>query len=97
MIQQLPEKMTRLITHKVLDIIHPLGDITDPLTGKKCVVGKYRDDIEKVNEIYGKLPSAFSYKDAPKRGWQKDKKDFTYQKTYNKYHEFEDDPQPYAM
>lgn len=34
LIQELPNKLTRLITHKVMDIIYPLGDITDPVTGE---------------------------------------------------------------
>lgn len=42
LIQQLPEKLTRLITHKVLEVVYPCGDITDPITGKEVVVGKYR-------------------------------------------------------
>lgn len=42
LIQRLPEKLTRLITHKVVDIVYPCGDVTDPITGKKVVVGKYR-------------------------------------------------------
>jgi small subunit ribosomal protein S17 len=42
LIQRLPEKLTRLITHKVLDVVYPCGDITDPITGKNVVVGKYR-------------------------------------------------------
>jgi small subunit ribosomal protein S17 len=42
LIQQLPEKLTRLITHKVLEVVYPLGDVTDPITGKKVVVSKYR-------------------------------------------------------
>jgi hypothetical protein len=42
LIQSLPEKLTRLITHKVLDVVYPCGDITDPITGKNVVVGKYR-------------------------------------------------------
>lgn len=61
------------------------------------VAGKYRDQIDAVNEVYGKLPSAFDYKNAPDRGWQEDKKDFTHRKTYIKYHEFENDDQPYAV
>lgn len=97
LIQQLPQKMTRLITHKVMNIVYPLGDITDPLTGKKCVVGKYREDVEEVNKIYGELPSRFKYEDAPDRGWQESKKDFTDKDTYVKYHEFENDKQPYSV
>jgi ribosomal protein S17 len=42
LIQRLPKKLTRLITHEVLDVVYPCGDVTDPITGKKVVVGKYR-------------------------------------------------------
>lgn len=79
-----------------MEIVYPLGDITDPLTGKKCVVGKFRDDIEEVNKIYGKLENSFDYDKAPQRGWQEDKKDFTHAEVYKKYHEFPHD-QPYAV
>lgn len=96
LIKQLPQKMTRIITHEVLDIVYPLGDVTDPLTGKKCVVGKYRDDVEEINMIYGKHKNSFDYQKAPKRGWQEDEKDFTHRDTYKKYHEFGHD-QPYAV
>lgn len=97
LIEQLPERMTRLITHKVKDIVYPLGDIVDPLTGKKVVAGKFRDHIEEVNKVYGKLPTAFDYEKAPDRGWLEDKKDFTHVETYIKYHKFENDDQPYAV
>ena len=97
LIEQLPEKMTKLITHKVKEIVYRLGDIKDPLTGEKVVVGKFRGQIEKVTDVYGKLPTAFDYNKARDRGWQEDKKDFTHVKTYVKYHEFEDEDQPYAV
>lgn len=42
LIQHLPQKLTRLITHKVLEVVYPCGDVTDPLTGEKVIVGKYR-------------------------------------------------------
>jgi small subunit ribosomal protein S17 len=42
LIQQLPQKLTRLITHKVLEVVYPCGDVTDPITGRKVVVSKYR-------------------------------------------------------
>lgn len=89
--------MTRLITHEVKKIVYPLGDITDPLTGEKCVVGKYRQDVDEINKIYGELPSRFQYKKAPRRGWQEGKKDFTDKEVSIKYHEFEDKDQPYAV
>lgn len=92
LIELLPKKMTRLVTHTIKEIIYPLGDITDPLTGKKVVAGKYREQVDAVNEVYGKLPSAFDYKNAPDRGWQEDKKDFTHRQTYIKYHEYDDQP-----
>nr|CAD7448774.1 unnamed protein product [Timema bartmani] len=122
LIQELPEKMTRLISHMVKHVVYPLGDITDPLTGKKVVVGKYRrmysiifeifseelakvttscilsrDEIAEANELYGESENAFKYDDAPDRGWQEDKKDFTHRESYIKYHEFPDDDQPYAV
>lgn len=96
LIEQLPKKMTRLITHQVKEVIFPLGDVKDPLTGKKVVVGKYRDDIERVIEIYGKSKTAFDYNSSPNRGWQENRKDFTDKETYTKYHEFEDND-PYAV
>lgn len=97
LIEQLPKKISRLITHQVKEVVYPLGDVTDPLTGKKVVVGKYRDQIEQVTEVYGKKETAFDYKKAPRRGWQEDKKDYTHRESYIKYHEFENDDQPYSV
>ena len=54
------------------------------------------DEIEAKRELFGKNPSGFDYENAPERGWQKDKRDFTYQETYRKYHMFEYD-EPYAV
>merc|ERR1711973_977870 len=70
LIEALPSKLTKQITHKVKHVVYPFGDITDPISGKKVVVGKN--------------PSGFDYESAPERGWQKDKRDFTYQDTYRK-------------
>ncbi|VEN38648.1 unnamed protein product [Callosobruchus maculatus] len=93
LLELLPEKLTRLISHKVKKVIYPMGDITDPITGKKVIVGQYRDHIEKVNEVYGRRKDAFDYQKAPQRGWQEDKKDFTHLEIYIKYHESgKDDP-----
>lgn len=97
LIEELPQKMTRLVTHKVREVIYPLGDMVDPITGKKVVVGKYRDEIDAVSKVYGKNESAFDYDKAPPRGWQEDKKDYTHRETYIKYHEFKDEDQPYAV
>lgn len=45
LIEQLPEKLTKIITHRVKEVVYPYGDVTDPITGKKCIVSKYRYDI----------------------------------------------------
>lgn len=78
------------------EIVYKFGDIVDPLTGKKCIAGKYRDHIEAVNKVYGETEQGFKYNKAPPRGWQEDKKDFTHVDTYIKYHEDGKD-QPYAV
>ncbi|XP_031837471.1 mitochondrial ribosomal protein S17 isoform X1 [Nomia melanderi] len=97
LIQNLPTKLTRLITHKVLEVIYPLGDITDPITGKKVVAGKYREHIDEDARLFGKLDSAFDYDKAKERGSLEGIRDFTDKKTYIK---FTDDPnrdEPYAI
>ncbi|KAJ8960155.1 hypothetical protein NQ318_003875 [Aromia moschata] len=96
LIEQLPQKMTRLITHKVKEVIYPLGDVTDPLTGKKVASARYRDHIDAVSKVYGQRSKAFDYDKAPPRGWQEDKKDFTHVETYIKYHDSGEDD-PYAV
>nr|CAG4636611.1 EOG090X0GMQ [Eubosmina coregoni] len=84
------------ITHQIKKVVYPFGDITDPVTGKKVVISKYRDEIEERNKLFGKNPDGFDFNKAPKRGWQKDKRDFTYRDTYRKYHLFEKED-PYAV
>lgn len=96
LIKELPQKLTKLITFSVENVVYPLGDITDPITGKKCVVGKYREDIEEANRLYGKSESGFDYTNAPPRGSQEGKRDFTHGETYIKYHEDGKD-QPFAV
>ncbi|XP_063238174.1 small ribosomal subunit protein uS17m [Bacillus rossius redtenbacheri] len=97
LVQELPQKMTRLITHTVLRVVYPLGDITDPVTGKKVMQDEYRDEMDDINRLYGESKNAFKYREARERGWQEDKKDFSHRESYVKYHEFEDDDQPYAL
>ncbi|CAG9563863.1 unnamed protein product [Danaus chrysippus] len=96
LIQALPHKMTKLITHEIKEVVYPFGDITDPVTGKKVAKSQYREDMEKQAEIYGKLDSGFDYDKAPQRGWQDGKKDFTSKPTYTKFHVF-DEEDPYAV
>lgn len=38
----MPEKKTRLITHSIEKMLYKLGDLTDPISGKKIVMSRYR-------------------------------------------------------
>lgn len=96
LIKALPHKLTKLITHEVKEVVYPFGDVTDPVTGKKVAKEKYREDVEKQSELYGKLDSSFDYNKAPARGWQEGKKNFTEKPTYTKFHVF-DENDPYAI
>lgn len=96
LVRELPQKMTNLITHAVERIVHPLGDITDPITGKQVVVGKYREDVEADMALYGKSEKAFDYSKAPARGRLEGTKDFTHGETYIKYHD-DGKEQPFAV
>lgn len=87
--------MTKLITHSIEEIVFPLGDVVDPITGKKCVVGKYREQIEEANKLFGKRSSGFDYENAPQRGQQEGKKDFSHGPVYIKWHDDGSD-QPFA-
>jgi small subunit ribosomal protein S17 len=96
LIKELSQRLTKLITHHVEEIVYPLGDITDPMTGKKVVVGKSRDQIENANQLYGKSEKAFDYEKAPARGRLEGTRDFTHGETYIKYHDDGKD-QPFAV
>lgn len=96
MIKELPEKLTRLITHSIEEIVFKYGDITDPITGKKVVAGKYRDEIDAADQIYGKSRDAFDYSKAPARGRLEGTRDFTQQETYIKWHDDGKD-QPFSV
>jgi len=56
----------------------------------------FRDDLEEIDNLYGLTKKRFNYANAPKRGWQEDKKDFSHKKSYIKYHESEEE-QPYSV
>ncbi|XP_012225657.1 small ribosomal subunit protein uS17m [Linepithema humile] len=94
LIKTLPEKLTRLITHEVVEVVYPLGDVTDPVTGKKVVMSQYREDIEETSKLFGQADSAFDYSKAPQRGRLEGVRDFTHKKMYLKYYEDPNDPQP---
>lgn len=87
LLSKLPSKLTTLITHKVDKIVYPLGDVTDPVTGKKVTFNYYREDQDEEAELYGSLPTRFQYDKAPPRGVQEDKRDLTHRESYIKYNE----------
>lgn len=39
------EKKPKGVTHKIIECVHKLGDVQDPLTGKPVVVDRYRDEV----------------------------------------------------
>jgi len=96
LIEELPERKTRDITHKILRVIYPLGDITDPITGKKCFGSIYREDMDKEADLYGRNPRAFNYNKARPRGWQEGRKDWSHKKPFRKFHAFTDRDQTEA-
>ncbi|XP_034237105.1 28S ribosomal protein S17, mitochondrial [Thrips palmi] len=96
LLKKLPEKLTTLITHEVDRVVYPLGDVTDPVTGKKVTFNHYRESQDAETELYGPLPTRFQYDKAPPRGWQEDKKDLTHRETYIKYNDDGKD-QKYAI
>ncbi|RZF33407.1 hypothetical protein LSTR_LSTR015368 [Laodelphax striatellus] len=95
LIEELPQKLTKLITHRVMEVVFPHGDVTDPITGKKVIRTKYRDELEETAELYGKTDRGYDYESAPPRGWQEDKKDFSHLETYHRYSA--DDKNPNAV
>merc|ERR1712037_553743 len=76
------------LTHEILEVIYELGDVIEPTSQQPVVGDRYRSEIAKTAQLYGKSNSDFDYKRAPKRGTQKDKRDFTHRKTYKKWHNF---------
>ena len=81
------------ITHNVIEKIYGIGDVKDPITGQMVVGEHYREHLEKTAKLYGECgeDGKFSYKNAPRRGWQEGKRDFTNRKTYKKWHVFKKD------
>lgn len=96
LIKELPQKLTRLITHGIEEIVHPLGNITDPVTGKKCTVSRYYEHVEEDAKLFGKGKSAFEADKAPPRGSQEGKRDFSHGPTYVKWFHDREQEQPFA-
>lgn len=43
LIKELAEKKTTLITHELVRILYPRGDVTDPITGRKVMNIRHND------------------------------------------------------
>nr|CAG4652266.1 EOG090X0GMQ [Triops cancriformis] len=56
LVQQLPQKVTKQISHAVKKVVFPLGDVLDPVTGKPVVGEHYREDLEERKRLYGRKP-----------------------------------------
>ena len=97
LIQTLPVKLTRIITHQVVEVVYPLGDITDPVTGKRIVSGRYREDINKDAELFGELKSKFEYSKASPRGVTLGVRDFSDKEIHVKHTDVPDEADPYAV
>lgn len=49
LIEQLPTPLGHLITHKISEIISPVGEMIDPITGKPCHSIDYSDQTTNTN------------------------------------------------
>ena len=72
----------------VSEVIFKLGDVKDPCSGEHVVGDMYRKQMAEIAEAYGANPDGFNYDEAPDRGWQENKRDFSSNITYYKWHEF---------
>ena len=88
-------KVKKDVDHAVEEVIYRLGDVVDPLTKEPVVVDKYRSQLKRTSELYGKV-TEYDYDTAPPRGWQAGKKDFTDKPVYRKWHNFKEDD-PYSL
>jgi hypothetical protein len=84
------------VTHSILEVIYRLGDVIEPTTREPAVGDRYRKEMARTAQLYGKSNNDFDYETAPKRGWQKNKRDFTERRTYKKWHNFKKND-PYAI
>jgi len=76
------------VDFEVSEVIFKLGDVKDPVSGENVVGDMYRKQMAEIAEAYGANPDGFDYEEAPDRGWQEDKRDFSSNITYYKWHEF---------
>ena len=89
LLERLEKPLGKDVEFKLKEVVHRLGDVIDPVTGKPVVGHQYRDAMEEEAELYGANPNAFKYDEAQPRGRLQGKRDFSDKATYYKWHVFE--------
>ncbi len=86
------------VDFRVEEVVSRLGDARDPFTGESVVGDVYRAQMAEIAAAYGGAPpGAFDYEKAPPRGRLEGTREFADKVTYNKWHEFKDTKDPYAL
>ncbi|XP_076469814.1 small ribosomal subunit protein uS17m-like [Babylonia areolata] len=47
LLEQLPEKLTPLVSHNIKEMVFELGAVVDPVTGQRCRATAYIDETER--------------------------------------------------
>ncbi|KAH9362409.1 hypothetical protein HPB48_020181 [Haemaphysalis longicornis] len=63
--QELPERLSLRIAHKVEKIVFKNGNIIDPLTGQKCIFTEFVKDVDQQSEVFGLSPPYKAFPAAP--------------------------------
>jgi len=59
LIKRREQPLTKEITHEMVRIVYPVGDTTDPLTGKKTIGTELKEALEKKYKSLGTPLSGF--------------------------------------
>lgn len=54
-IEELPERMSLKVNHRIKKTVFTNGNIIDPLTGKKCVFTDFAEDLDEEAKLFGGL------------------------------------------
>uniref|UniRef100_T1IZ82 28S ribosomal protein S17, mitochondrial n=1 Tax=Strigamia maritima TaxID=126957 RepID=T1IZ82_STRMM len=64
LIKQLAQQWTKEITHEVVKVVFPLGDVIDPLTGKKSIGPIYEEHLDRrIRSLGQEVTGYLKYKD----------------------------------
>ncbi|OQR71601.1 28S ribosomal protein S17 [Tropilaelaps mercedesae] len=58
LIEELPERMSLKVNHRIKKTIFLIGNIIDPLTGKKCLQTEFVEDLDTEAKLLGGMPFA---------------------------------------